>query len=404
MIYNRLKFTFFFTFITAINLLIGQPDWNSDSDYLNNLNTVTTAVPFLTITPDSRAGSMGEVGAATTADLYSLHWNPAKLAFVDAKIAGSISYTPWLKKLVPDIAMSYLTVYNRINDNSAISGGLRYFSLGEITFTDTSGSFIKTYSPNEFSVDFGYGMKFSSNFSGGLAMRYIYSNLTGGQNVGELETQPGQAFAIDLGTYYESNFDNNNQWAVGMNISNIGTKIAYTQDENEDFLPMNLKVGGRYSMKIDDYNQFSVAMDINKLLVPTPPIYDNEGNIQKGQDDDVSVVSGIFQSFGDAPSGLREEWRELMYSVGFEYLYQTQFALRGGYFHEHATKGNRKYFTVGAGVKMTALMIDFAYLITANQGVKSPLESTMRFTLTFDIAGLGSAIFNNNDESQSSVF
>lgn len=402
MTYNRLTWGLFLTFIVSINYVNGQ-DWDTDSDYFNNLNTITTAVPFLTITPDSRAGSMGEVGAATTADLYSLHWNPAKLAFVDAQTAGSISYTPWLKKLVPDIAMSYLTAYNRINENSAVSGGLRYFSLGEITFTDSSGSFIKTYSPNEFSFDFGYGMKFSNNFSGGLAMRYIYSNLTGGQNVGEMETQPGQAFAVDLGTYYESDFNDNNQWAIGLNISNIGTKIAYTVDENEDFLPTNLKIGGRYSMKIDDFNKFSIAMDINKLLVPTPPEYDDEGNIINGQDDDVSVVSGIFQSFNDAPDGLTEEWKELMYSVGFEYLYQTQFALRGGYFHEHADKGNRKYFTVGAGLKMTALQIDFAYLITANQGVKSPLESTMRFTLTFDIAGLTSAIFND-DESQSSVF
>jgi len=265
----------------------------SGDDY----RVVTTAVPFLVITPDSRAGAMGEVGAATTADLYSLHWNPAKLAFVNSKRAGSIAYIPWLKKLVPDISMAYITLYNRINDNSAVSGALRYFSLGEITFTDPTGAFIRTYTPNEFSFDLGYGMKLSSNFSGGITMRYIYSDLTGGQSVGEIETQPGQAFSVDLGAYYESDFTENNQWAAGVNISNIGTKISYTQDEYGDFLPMNLRLGGRYSMKIDEYNQFSVAMDINKLLVPTPPDLDEQGNVIFGQNDDVSVVSGIFHSF-----------------------------------------------------------------------------------------------------------
>ncbi len=403
MIYNRLKYTFLIIGVFLISRVSSQISITGleEGDYLN---TVTTATPFLTITPDSRAGSMGEVGAATTADMYSLHWNPAKLAFVNSKRAGSMAYIPWLRKLVPDISMAYITLYNRINDNSAVSGALRYFSLGEITFTDQTGTFIKTYSPNEFSIDLGYGMKFSSNFSGGVAMRYIYSDLTGGQNVGEIETQPGQAFAVDLGTYYESDFTDNNQWAVGMNISNIGTKISYTQDEYADFLPMNLKIGGRYSMKIDDYNQFSLAMDINKLLVPTPPQYDDQGTITLGQDDGVSVVSGIFQSFGDAPGGIQEEWRELMYSFGMEYWYNNQFALRGGYFHEHATKGNRKYFTTGIGLKMTALTIDFAYLITANPGVVSPLEGTMRFSLTFDIAGLTSAIFNVDDNAQGSVF
>ena len=404
MIYNRLKYGVLIICICVANIANSQSESIQITEGADLYRAVSTAVPFLTITPDSRAGAMGDVGAATTADLYSLHWNPAKLAFVNSKRAGSMAYIPWLSKLVPDISLAYLTLFNRVNDNSAVSGALRYFSLGEITFTDSQGEYIKTYSPNEFSVDFGYGMKFSSNFSGGVAMRYIYSDMTGGQNVGEIETQPGQAFAFDIGTYYESDFTDNNQWAVGMNISNIGTKISYTKDEYGDFLPMNLKVGGRYSMKIDEYNQFSIAMDINKLLVPTPPITDGQNNITLGQDDDVSVVSGIFQSFGDAPGGIQEEWRELMYSFGMEYWYNNQFALRGGYFHEHLTKGNRKYVTTGIGLKMTALTIDFAYLITANQTSVSPLEGTMRFTLTFDIAGLASAIFNTDQEVQGSVF
>ena len=401
MAHNRLKWIFVLIFTSSIYHTNSQIQITEGGDMLN---TVTTAVPFLTITPDSRAGAMGESGVATTADMYSLHWNPAKLAFVDSKRSGSIAYIPWLKKLVPDISMAYITLYNRINKNSAVSGALRYFSLGEIQFTDTQGAPIKTYSPNEYSFDLGYGMKFSSNFSGGIAMRYIYSDLTGGQTVGSVETQPGQAFAVDLGAYYESDFTDNNQWAVGLNISNIGTKISYTEEAYSDFLPMNLKVGARYSMKIDDYNRFSVCTDFNKLLVPTPPIYDSQSNIILGQDDDVSVVSGIFQSFSDAPDGFTEEWRELMYSFGMEYWYNNQFALRGGYFHEHKTKGNRKYFTTGLGLKMTSLTIDFAYLITANPGVQSPLEGTMRFTLTFDIAGLTSAIFDSNNQEQGSAF
>ena len=232
-------------------------------------------------------------------------------------------------------------------------------------------------------------------------MRYIYSNLTGGQNVGQYETEPGTAFAVDLSTYYESDFVDNNQWALGMNISNIGTKISYTENEDKDFLPMNFKIGGRYSMKLDEYNNLSVAMDINKLLVPTPPVYDQttQDSIIAGQDPDISVVQAVFQSFGDAPGGIQEEWRELMYSIGFEYWYQNQFGLRGGYFHEHETKGNRKYFTLGAGLKMNVFTLDFAYLIPANQGVKSPLENTMRFSLIFDI-GAFSSVFGNEEISE----
>ena len=363
----------------------------------DNLNTITTAVPFITISPDARAGSMGEVGAATIPDIHSLHWNPAKLAFLQDQSGLAMSYTPWLSQLVPDISLAYLTGYSKINKNSAWSAALRYFSLGNIQFTNESGEALGTWSPNEYTFDIGYGMKFNNNFSGGVAMRYIYSNLTGGQYVGELQTEPGTAFSVDLSTYYESDFIENNQWALGMNISNIGTKISYTEDDIRDFLPMNFKIGGRYTRNIDQYNSLSVSIDINKLLVPTPPIYatdslnnpifDDNGNqaIADGQDPNVSVISGIFQSFGDAPGGLSEEWRELMYSIGFEYWYQNQFAFRGGYFHEHQTKGNRKYFTLGAGLKMNVFALDFAYLITASPDVKSPLENTMRFSLIFDI-------------------
>ena len=370
----------------------------------DNLNTITSAVPFITISPDARAGSMGELGAATTPDIHSLHWNASKLAFLEDQSGLAISYTPWLSKLVPDISLAYLTGYSKINNNSAWSAALRYFSLGNIQFTDETGEIYGTYDPNEYTFDFGYGMKFNNNLSGGLGMRYIYSNLTGNQFVAGQETEPGSAFAVDLSSYYQSNVsDDGNQWALGINISNIGTKISYTETDEKDFLPMNLKFGGRYSIKIDEYNSVSFGMDINKLLVPTPPIYsvdslgqpvyDENGNqaITLGQDPNVSVVSAIFQSFGDAPDGLNEEWRELMYSLGFEYWYNNQFAFRGGYFHEHETKGNRKYFTLGAGLKMNVFELDFAYLITANPDVKSPLENTMRFSLIFDIGAFKSS-------------
>jgi|TARA_Y100000994_G_scaffold248327_1_gene255830 hypothetical protein len=389
----RFKIALFLFLMFCVNTIIAQT-----TSFGDNLNTITTAVPFITISPDARAGSMGEVGAATIPDIHSLHWNPAKLAFLQDQSGLAMSYTPWLSQLVPDISLAYLTGYSKINKNSAWSAALRYFSLGNIQFTNESGEALGTWNPNEYTFDIGYGMKFNNNFSGGVAMRYIYSNLTGGQYVGELQTEPGTAFAVDLSTYYESDFIENNQWALGMNISNIGTKISYTEDDIRDFLPMNFKIGGRYTRNIDQYNSLSVSIDINKLLVPTPPIYavneetgqpaqDENGNllIEAGQDPNVSVISGIFQSFGDAPGGLSEEWRELMYSIGFEYWYQNQFAFRGGYFHEHATKGNRKYFTLGAGLKMNVFALDFAYLITASPDVKSPLENTMRFSLIFDI-------------------
>ena len=401
----RLITTYFLFILSSISVC--QTAFGDLLDnYNQNLNTITTAVPFLSITPDSRAGAMGESGVATSPDIHSLHWNVSKLAFLEDNSGFSISYTPWLSKLVPDISLAYLTGYSKINENSAWSAALRYFSLGNIQFTDETGEIYGTYDPNEYAFDLGYGMKFNDNFSGGVAMRYVYSNLTGNQFVAGQETEPGNAFAVDLSTYYQSELNDNSEWAVGLNISNIGTKISYTETDDKDFLPMNLKFGGRYSMDIDDYNNFSVSFDINKLLVPTPPsyaldslnqpIYQNgEQVIAAGQDPNVSVVSAIFQSFGDAPGGITEEWRELMYSLGFEYWYNNQFAFRGGYFHEHNLKGGRKYFTMGAGLKMNVFALDFAYLVTASQNVRSPLENTMRFTLVFDI---GAFRGDSNDE------
>ena len=398
-----MKYFLYFFILCLLNKSFAQT-----TSFGENLNTITSAVPFLTISPDSRAGSMGEVGAATSPDLHSIHWNSAKLAFLEEDGGFSISYTPWLSKLVPDISLSHLSGFYKPNEISAISTSLRYFSLGNIQFTNDQGDPVGEYDPNEYAFDLAYSMKLSDQFSAGLTMRYIYSNLTGGIFVEGLQTEAGKSFAVDLGTYFQSkSFEMDgleSQWAAGMNISNIGGKISYTESGDDDFLPMNLKIGTRFSTKIDDYNEFAVAFDINKLLVPTPPVYavndagqpvDINGNtvqigspehhILAGMNPNVGVIQGVFQSFYDAPGGIEEELNELMYSIGGEYWYDRQFAFRFGYFHEHETKGNRKYFTIGSALKLNVFQIDFAYLIPANSSVRSPLENTMRFTLVFNL-------------------
>jgi hypothetical protein len=381
-----------------------QDDFGGN-DYLDNLNTISTSVPFLLIAPDSRAGAMGDVGAATTPDQNSIHWNASKLAFLEEANGFSISYTPWLQDLVPEISLSYLSGFKRINKRSTLAASLRYFSLGEIQFTDNTGEPMGKFTPNEFAIDGAYAMKLSENFSSGLAMRYIYSNLTGGISTpGGGVTKPGTSFAVDLSSYYQSdNFqveDKDAYWAAGINISNLGNKISYTDAGEEFFLPTNGRLGASFNMELDKYNSVSFAVDINKLLVPTPPeyavdedndpIYDENGNqvIEAGQDPNVGTVQGVFQSFNDAPGGMQEELNELMYSVGMEYWYLKQFAFRGGYFHEHATKGNRKYFTVGVGLRMNVFSLDMAFLLPAQQGQRSPLANTLRFTMLFDMAAL----------------
>jgi len=363
----------------------------------NELNTITTAVPFLMIAPDSKSGSMGDVGVATTPDANSLHWNPAKYAFVEDDMGIAVSYVPWLRALVPDINLSYLSGYKKLNDNEAIGMELRYFSLGNITFTDIDGNTIGQFNPNELALASTYARKLSDNFSLAIAGRYIYSNLTGGQMAGGIPTQAGQSLAADVAGYYEKPIRISGQdvdLAIGGNISNIGNKISYTETAVRDFIPINLRLGTALSTELDDYNRMSFAFDINKLLVPTPPIYDTKDidedgdktEIVAGKDPDVSVVSGIFQSFGDAPEGFKEEVREINYSVGMEYWYADQFAIRAGYFFEHNTKGGRQFFTFGSGVKYNVFALDFSYLINASRSIKgnNPLANTMRFTLVFD--------------------
>ena len=374
------------------------------SELTGGLNTITTSVPFLLIAPDSKAGAMGDVGVATAPDANSMHWNPAKLAFVDDDMSFSMSYVPWLRELVPDINLSYLAGYRKLSDKETIGLELRYFSLGDITFTNGNGDVIGQYKPSEFAFGTAYSRKLSDQFSLAISGRYIYSNLTGGQNVGETSTMAGQSIAADIAGYYTNPIriaGKDIDLAIGGNISNIGSKVSYTETVEDgrytaDFIPINLRLGTSIGTEFDDYNKMSFAFDANKLLVPTPPLYVNvDGGSNKervaGMDPNVGVVSGIFQSFWDAPGGIKEELREVNYSIGTEYWYADQFAIRAGYFFEHDTKGGRKFFTFGSGVKYNVFALDFSYLINASSAINgnNPLANTMRFTLVFDFGAIG---------------
>ncbi len=358
----------------------------SKGDLGGGINSIQTAVPFLTIAPDSRGGSMGDLGAATTPDVNSQFWNPAKYAFMESEVGVSLTYTPWLRNLINDINLTYLAGYYRFRPDQTISASLRYFSFGDITFTDGSGNTVKKFNPNEFSFDVGYSRLFGKKISGAIAFRYIRSDLTGGySNSGA--SSAGQAFAADIAAYYQQPImiaDKKGEMAFGANISNIGTKLSYNEDQKKDFIPMNFRLGGRATAFLDQYNKISVALDFNKLLVPTPPIYDIDGNIVKGKNNNISVTKALFQSFYDAPDGFSEEVKEIAYSIGAEYTYANQFSVRSGYFHESEMKGNRKYYSVGAGVKYNYFNLDFAYLIPAS-GRNNPMANTVRFTLTFQM-------------------
>lgn len=362
-----------------------------------DLNTITTAVPFLMIAPDARAGGLGDAGVASTPDANSLHWNPAKYAFVQKDMGFAVSYSPWLRALVNDINLAYLSGYKKFGNDQAIAASLLFFSLGDITFTDQVGNTIGQFKPSEYAVDACYSRKLSEKLSGGISLRYIHSNLTGGYFVGGAESHPGNSVAADVSVYYQKDIDLGKTPAIfslGANISNIGAKISYTETTERDFIPINLRFGPTLTMNIDDYNQIGIMLDVNKLLVPTPPVYETDSNglpvvdangnyvILAGKDPNVGIVSGMLQSFGDAPGGFKEEMREFTISTGAEYWYDKQFAIRAGFFYEDKTKGNRKFFTLGAGLKYNVFGLDFAYLIPIEQ--RNPLENTLRFTLLFD--------------------
>lgn len=371
------------------------------ANILGNINTITTAVPFLLITPDSRAGGMGETGVATTPDVNSIHWNGAKLAFADKKMGFGISYTPWLRALVPDINLAYVSFYTKPTDNQAFGASLRYFSMGNITFTDQVGNPIGQFKPNEFAVDFCYARKLSEYFSASMAVRLVRSNLTNGITVAGQDTKAGTAVAVDLSAYYHNDdikiSGKKSTVMGGVAITNMGNKISYSSSVNRDFIPINLRLGGGMMIDADEYNQIGFQVEFSKLLVPTPPIYEidsatgspkidpNTGNyiIKYGRDPNVSVPEGMIQSFYDAPGGFKEEMREINAAIGIEYWYNHLFAVRCGYFYEHPTKGNRQFFTLGAGIKYNVFGLDFAYLIPTN-AQRSPLQNTLRFTLTFD--------------------
>lgn len=367
---------------------------NPTTTYIGqDLNTITTAVPFLQIGPDARSGGMGEVGVSSAPDANSLHWNPAKYTYIEGEMGFSLSYSPWLRALVSDINLAYLTGYKKLADDAVISGSLLFFSLGDITFTDVLGDPIGNYRPNEFALSGAYSRKLTKNISGAVSARYIHSNLTQGISSGNASTKPGNTVAADIAIYSQRDVTFKNMegyFAWGINISNIGAKISYTDDNTQrDFIPTNLRFGPSLTLDVDDFNRLTFMVDFNKLLIPTPAIFypdsvDDGGNsiIYKGMDNNVSVPVGMFHSFYDAPGGFKEEMREIAIAVGVEYWYDKQFAIRGGYFHEDRTKGNRKFFTLGAGLRYNVFGLDFSYLIPTDQ--RNPLENTLRFTLHFD--------------------
>lgn len=356
-------------------------------------NPINTSVTSQSIAPDARAAGMGDAGVATDPDVVSQYWNPAKYPFTISRAGVALNYTPWLRQLVSDMDLAYLAGYYRIGDYSAISGSLRYFSLGEVyTRSSMDGGSDMTINPYEMSVDLGYSLMLSETFSLGAAVRWIYSDLTYDYTE---DTSPGSAFAADLSLYYQNYLNLGSrecQLGLGMNISNIGSKINFGGSDNSEFIPTNLRLGASLMIPIDEYNRFTIAADANKLLVPTYPkqeegesLEDYQQRVQKDYYD-VSSISGIFKSFGDAPRGFEEELEEIQWSVGAEYVYHDQFAVRAGYHHESETKGNRKYFTVGAGFRMSVFSLDAGYVIATAKS--NPLDQTLRFTLSFDMDGI----------------
>lgn len=349
---------------------------------------ISTGVPLLIIAPDARSGAMGDVGVASTPDANSLHWNAAKLAFMQNKTGVSFTYSPWLRELVSDIELLYLGGYYKVNERSTLGASLTYFSLGAIDFFDQEGMATGTYKPNEFAMDLAYTMKLNENFSISLTGRYIRSDLTQGQNVGTTQTHAANAGAADLGLYYQKAIKaaRPSEYALGLQISNLGSKISYSDNMDSEFLPANLRLGGRYTTQLDQFNQISVMMDFNKLLVPTPPVYnDSTGAIFAGMDPNVGVFQGAIQSFYDAPNGFKEEIQEISLSIGAEYWYNKVLALRAGYFYEAKNKGARQYLTLGAGIKYNVMGLDISYLIATSALNNNPLKNTLRVGLNFDL-------------------
>lgn len=361
---------------------------SAQEDKLSEFNQVEHAVISQTIAPDARAAGMGDVGAATDPDVNSQFWNPAKYPFCISRAGLALNYTPWLRQLVSDIDLAYIAGYYRIGDYSAISGSLRYFSLGEVITSNES----MTVNPYEMSIDVAYSLMLSEHFSLAAALRWIYSDLR--YDYSE-DSSPASAFAADLAMYYNNYFNMGSrecQLGLGLNISNVGSKISYYGDDRSQFLPANLRLGASLLIPVDEYNRFSISADANKLLVPTVPKQEEGESSADYQErvlreySDVNSISGIFKSFTDAPGGFKEELQEIQWSIGAEYVYHDQFSLRAGYHHESQNKGNRKYFTVGGGFRMNVFSLDVGYVISTAQS--NPLDQTLRFTLAFDMDGI----------------
>ena len=373
--------------------LFGQTTPPNIVGQTNDFRVITTAVPFLSITPDARGGAMGDAGVATSADANSVHWNPAKLVFIEHNIGFSLSYSPWLSKIINDMSLSYLSGYYKISQEQAVAVSLRYFDLGEIFFTDDNNIQQGRFNPKELAIDATYSRKLTDQLALGVTARYIHSNLTGNFSSSTIEARPGNSAAVDISIYYIKEFQNSNL-SFGGNISNIGAKLSYSNEANKDFIPINLRLGTAYTTYLDPYNSLTFAFDFNKLMVPTPPVYaenpdgtpvyDNDGNrvIERGKDPNRALLSGMFGSFTDAPDGFSEEMQEIMLAFGSEYWYNKTFAARIGYFYEHSNKGNRRYLTLGLGFRYNVFGVDFAYLVPAEQ--EHPLAETIRFSLLFN--------------------
>jgi hypothetical protein len=382
----------------------------TDQNLLGQRNVITTAVPFLSITPDARAAGMGDIGVATSPDANSIHWNPGKMAFIEKDAGLSVGAAPWLRQLVPDVWMYYVSGYGKVGEKgrSTIAGSLRYFTLGNIEFTDNNGNPTGSDEPKEFALDFAYSLQLSQNFSMGVATRFINSRLVARGVYNGVEIKPGLAVAGDLGAYYKNDLKLSGQefkYSIGASLTNMGSRITYTTDANRDFIPVNLRIGTFWETEIDEHNRIGFGFDLNKLMVPTPqPVYvqnsqgqdsvfpDGSRVVETWITEDVPTISGMFSSLGDAPGGFREELNEFVINVGAEYWYDDQFALRAGYFHEAETKGGRKYVTLGVGLRYNVFGLDVSYLKAFRQ--RHPLENTLRFTLLFDIDAFGSQANN----------
>lgn len=358
--------------------------------FLGQHNYISTGMPILLIAPDGVSSAMGDAGAASTPNAYSTHWNNAKFAFVDNELGVSTTYTPWLRNLgVSDMNFLYLGAYKRINNRSTAAASLTYFSLGELQHTGEDGEDQGTFMPNEFAFDLSYAMKLSDNFSLGASGRFMRSDLTNGMDVEQQSTKAAKGLAADVGLYYQQEVDKGQEVAAGLSITNLGSKLRYSDDDTQaEFLPANLRIGGRYSYEIDDYNKITALLDFNKLLVPTPPYIDEETGEVYGHYESIvdyrqtGAMQGAINSFFDAPGGFKEELAEISLSAGAEYWYANTFAVRAGYFYETKSKGGRQYVTVGLGIHYNSLLVDFAYLIPTTNINTNPLANTMRISLS----------------------